>query len=1504
MRLFRKLTKKEWKEIGEKYKDGGVHNYRGKKTLFWNGEKLSDGSDKEFLIYDWEERQTWEVIIILPGVEVIPEDTFSDCENVKTVIMADSVRRIEDMAFRGCESLSCVRLSSNLEYIGESAFEYCQSLTSIFIPPSCREIGNKAFNGCTMLIILIVPQQTHLGQNVIADTSLIMNSPFETDFNANYENTEEVNDWIIIRLNDLPLHRLCCSEDPTFDQNTIIPTREKCCIQDDCGFTPLIYLISNKTAEYDTIEQMVKIGGQDITFIEDKDGWNVLHWACALRDEAVMKLLVKIGGRQLVDTLESERLDDNDRERFRGFKTQSNIESALLLHDYINAIQTSKNEINIDEMLDTILKSEPSYRDVTEIMSIQGIPYEHHQKLQEYNTALLEKELETFTESQEKVPFMRSTITVVGRGRDGKTSTINSLKGLPFQRHCESTKGAETSEVKVHEVGIHVTNVNASGVSFEEAERDPHSTKRSVAKRLMDTSRDFYFEPISNTCESKAKGDDGSPPNKPRKLPSAEVAKCEEQDVAEKKGDFELDSKGGKSIRFTIYDNGGQRVFRSIQNLLLSREGIFVVVFNMMNLITDDKSKQSEALEHLHYWLSSIKLDACKDDSIDSTDLSIRFPPVILVGTHYDEFRKDNEEETLKQIDNLLMEKLAIKDLIYVPDGSVDNLQDRQNLYNGTQGLCFWPVDNSDEKDTNVQQLRELLLDAAMNDQGYDISREVPISFLKAMDKLTELSEDVPIVPISSSDPEEDSVMSIMKECGVFEEQSYTEGEEEHAICKGILKQYQNIGHLIYFHQAGLEDYCIIDPQWLINMITYVVRDFKLHRFRRDFKAMTLNDGKSWESLLNCGILDGALLRKLWLDREHESFLIKLMVQLGIFGELHSDANDPSRNIYTVPLSVTLPSEASQELSMSSIRNHLSAQDEDDIVMEKIDLSSFAFNLVPFYSCLVNQLVSEWSAGYDCKENLPVLLPCAANLCLNKDFKFSIILNEEDSTLEAVLAVSQEKKKMNTILKNISDACDAVNINVYRKRLHISMKVEKTEDSLYRDSSMKREKVATPNNVDLKPSCNQKLEALISLGIKERLAETILEIEEDITPEELICYYNEDKDEFENEILPDLGIIKKLDKRRIMNILKEQPEPLKKEKYALVNVLDDDDLELQDEKAAIERELRSSYFSSTVCKDAFFVDMLCELTKCQAYKIVHFGMHGSRIDKFVSSNLATCFRDSSIQCVFLNTCNSKDVADHLLDNASAEKIIFWKSKVKDVAARAFSEALYNYLCMNRRQNCVKFKDAFDYAKKCTRMRKYVFLDPVDDLEELEKERRKMARPDLEAAGIPVFYENEKKDDEQDPYTPEIIHPNDCKVMISFNNATAGEDAEKLCHFLNREKKQTFCTRVFCPNNMGDWREYTETGANKCKVFIALMTDEWQKSGECQIETKIIKNRLARKRVVVIPVYYKCFDEDYDEDNNHFYRTSWASYQGIPCKEEDGIWMESISKLLAHMGKDK
>jgi hypothetical protein len=232
--------------------------YKDKKTLFYNGEKLLEGDedDGDPLIYDLEEQETWEVIIILPGVQVIPEWTFRLCKNVKTVIMADTVKRIEERAFNECDSLKFVELSRNLEYIGNDAFYYCDSLPSIFIPPSCREIGHWAFYGCKCLLILGMPQHIQIGEGVFKKTKLIQKSPIDTDEDGYYDedDDEAANQWVRTINNDeaYALHRACSSFNPLSEIIHAIVKRQGLVgmrLPNSIGITPSQYLAANMFAD-------------------------------------------------------------------------------------------------------------------------------------------------------------------------------------------------------------------------------------------------------------------------------------------------------------------------------------------------------------------------------------------------------------------------------------------------------------------------------------------------------------------------------------------------------------------------------------------------------------------------------------------------------------------------------------------------------------------------------------------------------------------------------------------------------------------------------------------------------------------------------------------------------------------------------------------------------------------------------------------------------------------------------------------------------------------------------------------------------------------------------------------------------------------------------------------------------------------------------------------------------------------------------------------------------
>ena len=246
---MRSPTKAEWKEFEKA--GPGVRMYRGLKTLFYDGGPL---------VYDEDERDSWQQIIILSGVERIPVDSFENCISVRRVIMADTVKRIEDKAFSGCKSLLFVKLSRNLHCIGGFAFRYCESLLSIFIPQSCRYISLGAFAGCTSLLLFHVHEGTSIRPCNIEKIGLFLKLSRCKFRGSRKDMMKRASRWIrehhlgvfSIRFpgGNYPLHRICCSENPTFDKEYEL---QEWFQSDDVFLTPLHYLFLNPNTDVNTI---------------------------------------------------------------------------------------------------------------------------------------------------------------------------------------------------------------------------------------------------------------------------------------------------------------------------------------------------------------------------------------------------------------------------------------------------------------------------------------------------------------------------------------------------------------------------------------------------------------------------------------------------------------------------------------------------------------------------------------------------------------------------------------------------------------------------------------------------------------------------------------------------------------------------------------------------------------------------------------------------------------------------------------------------------------------------------------------------------------------------------------------------------------------------------------------------------------------------------------------------------------------------------------------------
>lgn len=80
----------------------------------------------------------------------IPENVYSHCGTLKSVILPNSVRVIGRHAFDSCGSLESAVLPDGLVEVGDYAFRLCHRLHIPRIPDPVVKIGDGAFDSCKL----------------------------------------------------------------------------------------------------------------------------------------------------------------------------------------------------------------------------------------------------------------------------------------------------------------------------------------------------------------------------------------------------------------------------------------------------------------------------------------------------------------------------------------------------------------------------------------------------------------------------------------------------------------------------------------------------------------------------------------------------------------------------------------------------------------------------------------------------------------------------------------------------------------------------------------------------------------------------------------------------------------------------------------------------------------------------------------------------------------------------------------------------------------------------------------------------------------------------------------------------------------------------------------------------------------------------------------------------------------------------------------------------------
>ena len=119
------------------------------------------------------------------NLTTVPAYIFSECENLKSVVLPETVKDIYDYAFENCSSLEAIEMPG-VKSISPNAFCDCTSLKSIEMPLIKRIYGN-AFENCTSLETVTLPPQTeYIGEQAFYKCSQLCEVVFErTDYDEN-----------------------------------------------------------------------------------------------------------------------------------------------------------------------------------------------------------------------------------------------------------------------------------------------------------------------------------------------------------------------------------------------------------------------------------------------------------------------------------------------------------------------------------------------------------------------------------------------------------------------------------------------------------------------------------------------------------------------------------------------------------------------------------------------------------------------------------------------------------------------------------------------------------------------------------------------------------------------------------------------------------------------------------------------------------------------------------------------------------------------------------------------------------------------------------------------------------------------------------------------------------------------------------------------------------------------------------------------------------------------
>ena len=94
-------------------------------------------------------------LVIPSDMTEIPDRSFCDCGDLKSVVIPSTVKTVGKKAFKRCQDLVSVEIKGSGTEFGDEAFSDCPKLTSVTLPEGMKVIGSSMFDGCSEASVTI-----------------------------------------------------------------------------------------------------------------------------------------------------------------------------------------------------------------------------------------------------------------------------------------------------------------------------------------------------------------------------------------------------------------------------------------------------------------------------------------------------------------------------------------------------------------------------------------------------------------------------------------------------------------------------------------------------------------------------------------------------------------------------------------------------------------------------------------------------------------------------------------------------------------------------------------------------------------------------------------------------------------------------------------------------------------------------------------------------------------------------------------------------------------------------------------------------------------------------------------------------------------------------------------------------------------------------------------------------------------------------------------------------